>query len=73
MLDDVEALVLPEDLKTEFNKRDGALEYYESLSNSDKKIMLSWVAFAKRPETKRKRILEIAENAGQKQKPKQFR
>ena len=38
ILDDVEALLMPEDLKKEFSKREGALEYYESLSNSAKKI-----------------------------------
>ena len=49
------------------------MEYYESLSNSVKKILLYWVVSAKRPETRQKRIIEIAENASQKLKPKQFR
>lgn len=72
-LDEVEALLLPEDLKKEFKKREGALAYYENLSKSAKKILLAWVAFAKRPETRQKRIIEIAENAEKKLKPKQFR
>ena len=73
ILDDVEALILPENLKKEFDKRKGALEYYESLSKSAKKILLSWIVLAKRPETKQKRIIEIAENASRNTKPKQFR
>lgn len=72
-LDEVEALVIPEDLKKEFNKRVGSLEYYESLSKSVKKILLAWVALAKRAETRQKRVIEIAENASKKLKPKQFR
>ena len=73
ILDEVEALVLPEDLKKEFNDRAGALDYYESLSKSTKKLLLSWIVLAKRPETKQKRIIEIAENASRKLLPKQFR
>lgn len=73
ILDDAEALILPADLKKEFDKRPGAFDFYESLSNSSKKMLLVWIAMAKRPETKQKRILEIAENAGQNLKPKQFR
>ncbi|MEL0653321.1 YdeI/OmpD-associated family protein [Algibacter sp. TI.3.09] len=73
ILDDVEALIIPENLKKEFDKREGALEYYESLSKSAKKILLSWIVLAKRDETKQKRIIEIAENASRNTKPKQFR
>jgi uncharacterized protein YdeI (YjbR/CyaY-like superfamily) len=73
ILDEVEALVIPEDLKKEFNERVGSLEYYESLSKSIKKILLAWVVLAKRTETRQKRIIEIAENASRKLRPKQFR
>lgn len=73
ILDEVEALVIPEDLKKEFDKREGSLEYYESLSKSAKKILLGWVALAKRAQTRQKRIIEVAENASKKLKPKQFR
>ncbi|AFM03492.1 hypothetical protein Fleli_1047 [Bernardetia litoralis DSM 6794] len=73
IMDEVEALILPKVLKEEFDKREGALEYYESLSKSAKKVLLSWIVLAKRPETKQKRIIEIAENASRNAKPKQFR
>jgi len=73
ILDEVEALVIPEDLKEEFANYKGSMEYFDSLSKSAKKILLYWVVSAKRKETRQKRILEIAENASQKLKPKQFR
>jgi uncharacterized protein YdeI (YjbR/CyaY-like superfamily) len=73
ILDEVEALIIPADLKKEFDKRVGSLEYYESLSKSIKKILLGWIVLAKRAETRQKRIIEIAENASRKLKPKQFR
>ncbi len=73
ILDEVEALILPENLKKEFDKREGALEFYESLSKSAKKILLSWIVLAKKDETKQKRIMEIAESASRNTKPKQFR
>ncbi len=73
ILDEVEALVIPEDLKQELAKYIGAKEFFESLSTSDKKILLYWVVSAKRKETRQKRVLEIVKNASSKLKPKQFR
>ncbi|MEX2485215.1 MAG: YdeI/OmpD-associated family protein [Brumimicrobium sp.] len=72
-LDDVEALVIPEDLKEEFTNHKGSVEYYDSLSNSVKKGLLYWIVSAKRKETRYKRILEIVENASRNLMPKQFR
>ncbi len=73
ILDGVEALITPEDLKAEFTNFKGSKEYFDSLSNSIKKGLLYWVISAKREDTRRKRVLEVAENAGNKMKPKQFR
>ena len=73
ILDEVEALVIPDDLNQELANHSGATEYFNELSKSARKILLYWVMSAKRPETRQKRILEIAVNAGQQQKPKQFR
>ncbi len=73
ILDEVEALVVPEDLKIEFTNYKGSLEFFNSLSNSAKKILLYWIVSAKRKETRQKRILEIVENASKNLKPKQFR
>ncbi|MNK25777.1 hypothetical protein D3C87_441040 [compost metagenome] len=72
ILDSVEELIIPEDLMLELSARSNAIEFFQSLSKSIKKMMLYWVISAKRPETRQKRILEIAESAERKMKPKQF-
>lgn len=72
ILDDVEALTVPNDLEIALKKHKGSKTYFLSLSRSTKKMMLQWIALARRPETRQKRIDEIAEHAGRKQKPKQF-
>lgn len=73
ILDNVEALEIPEDLKEEFENHKGSLAYFEGLSKSEKKILLHWVISAKRKETRQKRVSLIAENASKYLKPKQFR
>jgi uncharacterized protein YdeI (YjbR/CyaY-like superfamily) len=72
LLDAVEELTIPEDLEKAFKDHTGAEAYFLSLSKSIKKMMLQWVTFAKRPETRQNRINEIAKLAGQGKKPKQF-
>lgn len=73
ILDDVEQLTIPADLEKAFNTQKGSMDYFMGLSRSAKKMMLQWLVMAKRPETRQKRIDEIAENASQQLKPKQFR
>lgn len=73
ILDSVEALIVPDDLKEALIANKGAIDYFESLSNSTKKILLYWVFSAKRAETRQKRIAVITENANNKLLPKQFR
>ena len=73
ILDGVEALIIPEDLQEEFANYKGSMEYFDSLSKSVKKVLLHWVVSVKRKETRQKRILEIAVNASNNLKPKQFR
>ena len=73
ILDEVEALVIPEDLKEELANNKGAREFFDSLSKSAKKGLLYWVISAKRKETRQKRVSEIAESASKNLKPKPFR
>ncbi|EOR94306.1 hypothetical protein ADIARSV_2547 [Arcticibacter svalbardensis MN12-7] len=73
ILDDVEELKIHEDLEEAFNIQTGSKDYFLSLSKSVRKSILQWLVLAKRPETRQKRINEIAELAAQKLKPKQFR
>lgn len=72
ILDEVEELIVPADLETALDLYEEAKDYFLGLSKSVKKMMLYWIVSAKRPETRQKRITEIAESASQKRKPKQF-
>ncbi|WP_323758084.1 YdeI/OmpD-associated family protein [Roseivirga sp.] len=72
-LDEIEALVIPEDLAAALTNYKGATDFFDGLSKSAKKILLHWVISAKRPETRQKRVSEIAANASENLKPKQFR
>lgn len=73
ILDAVENLTIPPDLEREFKKHKGAKDYFAGLSKSVRKAILQWLHIAKRDETRKKRLTEIAECAAQQQKPKPFR
>lgn len=73
ILDEAEELIIPQELEEAFEKFENSKDYFSSLSKSKKKILLHWIALAKTEATRQKRILEIAENASQKQQPQQFR
>jgi uncharacterized protein YdeI (YjbR/CyaY-like superfamily) len=73
LFDDVEKLIIPEELEEEFRKRPGSKEFFKSLSESLQKGMLGQIVMAKRPETKTKRILEIAESAALGKLPGRYR
>lgn len=70
ILDEVEELIVPDDLEDAFKIHEGSKDYFSSLSKSSKKMILHWIVLAKRPETRQKRIAEIAESAAKQQKPK---
>lgn len=72
ILDEVEELIIPADLETAFKKHNGSKEYFLGLSKSLKKMMLSWIVLARRPETRQKRIAEIAECTARQETPKHF-
>jgi len=72
ILDEVEELVVPKDLEKALKAKKGAKTFFSGLSKSVKKSILQWVVLAKRPETRQKRIAEIADLAAQQLKPKQF-
>ncbi len=73
MLDEIEALIIPQDLTEAFEEYPSSLSYFLGLSKSVRKSLLHWLVLAKRPETRQKRIREVASLASQKQLPKQFR
>lgn len=71
-LDSVDAMIVPKDLETALKAIPDAMDYFSSLSNSIKKMMLYWLVSAKREETRLKRLSEIVECAAKKEKPKRF-
>lgn len=72
-LNDVENLIIPPDLKTEFEKNPVAFEYYEAFPRSVKRSILEWILNAKRSETRAKRIQETVEKASQNIRANQYR
>lgn len=73
LFDEAAALLLPTDLELALQKASAAESYFLSLSKSDRRNMLQWVALAKRLATRQHRIAEIVEMAAQQLKPKPFR
>ena len=63
LLDDVEDLVVPADLAAAFRRHQGSAAHWESFPRSTKRALLEWVVQAKRPETRERRVREIAEKA----------
>jgi uncharacterized protein YdeI (YjbR/CyaY-like superfamily) len=63
LLDDVEQGIVPEDLEAALASHPPAAMNFEAFPKSAKRAMLEWVAQAKRPETRARRVLQIAEDA----------
>jgi uncharacterized protein YdeI (YjbR/CyaY-like superfamily) len=70
ILDEVEELIIPEDLKAIFQDKPNAEIFFLGLSKSIRKAILQWLVLAKQQKTRQKRITEIVEMAAQKLKPK---
>jgi len=54
-------VILPEDLLLAFKKSKTAQTYFDSLSFTNKKEYIEWIVTAKRPETKKERIIGTIE------------
>lgn len=63
VLDSVELLEVPEDLAEALAVRPAAAANFAAFTPSARKMLLGWVALARRPETRAARITEIAEAA----------
>ena len=63
ILDAVERLEIPEDLAAALEVRPPAAVNFAAFPPSARKMMLGWVALARRPETRAVRITKIAEAA----------
>lgn len=64
MLDDVEELIIPADLEEALMRQPGSMGDFLNLSKSARKELLQWLLFAKRIETRLKRIDTIVKLYG---------
>jgi uncharacterized protein YdeI (YjbR/CyaY-like superfamily) len=60
LLDDVEQGIIPDDLARSLADHPPAAANFDAFPKSARRALLEWVAQAKRPETRAKRILETA-------------
>ncbi len=68
LMDEVEDLVVPDDLTAAFDRHPGSREHWESWSPSARKMILTWIVLAKRPETRAARVETSAEKAARGEK-----
>lgn len=73
ILDEVEELIIPKDLSKAFQNNKGSKKYFLSLSKSKQKYLLQWIVLAKQPQTRQRRIDEIALCASEEKMPKHLR
>ncbi len=71
-LDDVEAMVLPDDLAEALARHDRARAVYDDFSNTSKQGVLLWVKQAKRDATRADRIAKTAEAASRGETPLRY-
>ena len=64
-LDAIDELAMPDDLVEQLSANAKARHNFEAFSDSSKKLILFWIASAKREETRRKRIAETVRLAAQ--------
>ena len=72
-LEAVEALVIPPDLSEALAANPTAGAYFNAFPKSVKRAILEWIASAKRPETRTKRVVETVESAAQNIRANQWR
>lgn len=70
LLDDVEDLREPDDLKAALAEIPGAVENWESFPPSSRKMALTWVVTAKRAETRAARVKDVAEKSARGERPR---
>ncbi len=72
-LDDVEALIIPDDLVAALAEYENAEENFAAFPRSVKRGILEWIKQAKRAETRSKRVWETAELASKNVRANQYR
>lgn len=72
-LEEVDALVVPDDLAEAFARHPGSAEAFAGFPRSTRRGILEWILNAKRPETRAKRLEETASLAATGERANQFR
>jgi len=72
-LDAVDRLVVPADLEKALAARKGASAQFEAFPRSVKRGILEWIANARRPETRAKRVAETADKAARGERANQWK
>ncbi|WP_266368175.1 YdeI/OmpD-associated family protein [Tellurirhabdus rosea] len=72
-LDAIEELIMPADLAEALAANPTARQYFEAFSKSVKKGIYYWIASARRPETRQKRVEETVRLAAENVKANQYR
>jgi len=72
LLDAIAALEIPPDLQTALHANPTAQQNFEAFPKSAKRGILEWIASAKRPETRAKRIEETARLAAENKRANQW-
>lgn len=72
-LNDVEAMMVPDDLARAFATREPALANFEAFPRSVKRAILEWILNAKSAETRERRVKETAELAMVNQRANQWK
>jgi uncharacterized protein YdeI (YjbR/CyaY-like superfamily) len=72
ILDEVEEMRVPEDLERALSRNPPAKENFEAFIPSYRKQAIYWVLSGKRPETRAKRVEEIARSAAENEKVGQY-
>jgi len=67
-MDDVDNLIIPEDLQSALTKNTNALNFFNTLSKSNKRFTLRYLKLSKTETTRQKRINQIVELAAQNRK-----
>jgi len=70
LLDEVEALLVPEDLAAALHAHPAAERGFDALPEPQKKQALYWIRSAKRPATRAKRVSETVEAAAEGHPPR---
>lgn len=64
-MDDVDALVVPNDLKEALNARPGAAQHFKAFPDATTRNILRWIKLAKKPDTRAQRIKKTADLAAE--------